>query len=643
MANLQYIGARYVPKFFLNPDDQSNDWKSGVQYEALMIVTYNNDSYTSKEVVPANIGDPASNPEYWACTTRYTAALQALQTTVGQNSTDIASLFDMYKNLAFCFETAADMKADEDLKKDDLVMTIGYLTNDDQGGAFYKITDTLPSGLYDTLANGLYAEMIVGEAVNVRALGARGNGIVDDTDEIQKAIDYAQTNYKKVYIPAGNYLVTRSLRISKRVEIYGEVNPPVGWQNQGGVSSIVFRSNDVEACIIISDLTDTTWNDDNTLTYPNQIKLSNLRLDGNNSTREACGIACQGYNITFENVNVERFYVGYFIKNSYLINMVGGYCKCNICVYHYHVAGSLVKMSGGWYASYYNIEQLPSNIWDLLPGTDTFENYNTCILLNSGRALTMDSVALEHTNYGIQMTYRACIDANKLNLEDVSKGGFKICDPDTTQASLSADFAILNLTNANLYNGTYETGFYWFIMNTTYYWEVHADLMQYIQRANNINVGNYSAQGGGVFEVTHGASYFNSPAWQPYGLFYNHNGLVTGGTINSACKFEGHDFIIDFELHNVTTDPAVTGNVVINIPCRKTFSNGVWTNDSNWNVYGYAFDHTNNKFYVAFIDSNRQLRIIDTEQSGSSRVVQYEELSDFYTIKLSGRFHNYGV
>lgn len=83
MANLQYIGARYVPKFFLNPDDQSNDWKSGVLYEALTIVTYNNDSYTSKIPVPANIGDPASNPNYWACTTKYTAALMALQNSVG--------------------------------------------------------------------------------------------------------------------------------------------------------------------------------------------------------------------------------------------------------------------------------------------------------------------------------------------------------------------------------------------------------------------------------------------------------------------------------------------------------------------------------------------------------------------------------
>lgn len=83
MANLQYIGARYVPKFYLNPDDNSNDWKSGVLYEALTIVTYNNDSYTSKITVPASVGNPIDNPAYWACTTKYTAALMALQTIVG--------------------------------------------------------------------------------------------------------------------------------------------------------------------------------------------------------------------------------------------------------------------------------------------------------------------------------------------------------------------------------------------------------------------------------------------------------------------------------------------------------------------------------------------------------------------------------
>lgn len=39
MAVRQYIGARYVPKYFENPDG-SNDWLEGVTYEPLTIVTY---------------------------------------------------------------------------------------------------------------------------------------------------------------------------------------------------------------------------------------------------------------------------------------------------------------------------------------------------------------------------------------------------------------------------------------------------------------------------------------------------------------------------------------------------------------------------------------------------------------------------
>ena len=82
MANLQYIGARYVPILFTNPDDQTCDWKAGVTYEALTIVTYNDDSYTSKKAVPESVGNPADNPEYWVKTGNFNASLIALQNEV---------------------------------------------------------------------------------------------------------------------------------------------------------------------------------------------------------------------------------------------------------------------------------------------------------------------------------------------------------------------------------------------------------------------------------------------------------------------------------------------------------------------------------------------------------------------------------
>lgn len=79
MANIQYIGARYVPKFYKNPDDESNNWKAGVSYEPLTVVTYQDNSYTSRQPVPATVGDPADNSEYWVITANYSAAIEGLQ------------------------------------------------------------------------------------------------------------------------------------------------------------------------------------------------------------------------------------------------------------------------------------------------------------------------------------------------------------------------------------------------------------------------------------------------------------------------------------------------------------------------------------------------------------------------------------
>lgn len=67
MANRQYIGARYVPKYFNNPEG-GNDWISGISYEALTIVKYSDNWFTSTKPVPATIGSPNLNSEYWVNT-----------------------------------------------------------------------------------------------------------------------------------------------------------------------------------------------------------------------------------------------------------------------------------------------------------------------------------------------------------------------------------------------------------------------------------------------------------------------------------------------------------------------------------------------------------------------------------------------
>ena len=90
MANRQYIGARYVPKFFNN--NGSNEWVSGIAYEALTIVTYLNNSYTSVKPVPSNVGSPNLATEYWACTGNISGVVSDLSDRITTAEGDIDAL-----------------------------------------------------------------------------------------------------------------------------------------------------------------------------------------------------------------------------------------------------------------------------------------------------------------------------------------------------------------------------------------------------------------------------------------------------------------------------------------------------------------------------------------------------------------------
>lgn len=75
LINRQYVGARYVPKVM-------GEWNKALQYEALSIVTYAGNSFTSKVPVPANID--ISNKTYWINTGNYNAQVEAYRQQTSQ-------------------------------------------------------------------------------------------------------------------------------------------------------------------------------------------------------------------------------------------------------------------------------------------------------------------------------------------------------------------------------------------------------------------------------------------------------------------------------------------------------------------------------------------------------------------------------
>lgn len=98
MANNVYIGSRYVPIF-------DGDWDNTKTYEALTIVSYGNNSYTSKRPVPLNtpptgqISDP-----YWALTGNLNGQISNLQTQIdGINAILPTKLYDN-ANRGFIFQ-----------------------------------------------------------------------------------------------------------------------------------------------------------------------------------------------------------------------------------------------------------------------------------------------------------------------------------------------------------------------------------------------------------------------------------------------------------------------------------------------------------------------------------------------------------
>lgn len=82
LINRQYVGARYVPKIM-------GEWNKALQYEALSVVTYMGNSFTSKVLVPANSVE-INNTDYWVNTGNYNTQVAEYESNVREykNETD---------------------------------------------------------------------------------------------------------------------------------------------------------------------------------------------------------------------------------------------------------------------------------------------------------------------------------------------------------------------------------------------------------------------------------------------------------------------------------------------------------------------------------------------------------------------------
>ena len=262
------------------------EWSIANNYGVNTLAVHDDTMYISMKPVPAGID--ITDGEYW------------------QPVGAFGGVTDGVKRYA----TEQDLITAQGLISGDLVETAGFYTVDDGGAALYYITSTAPaSGWYETINNNLYALLVSSGAVNIKQMGAHGDGETDDTAIIQAAVD----TYKEIYFPDGVYAVSDSINITK----YGIT---------------MFGNKDVTRIL-------QTVSNKNGLNVTNQhFTMFNMGVFSSDaSSNTAVGIYKNStFYMTLDNVTIDGFATGLFIDGT---GNQGSDWLQNLHIYNYESYG----------------------------------------------------------------------------------------------------------------------------------------------------------------------------------------------------------------------------------------------------------------------------------------------------------------
>lgn len=168
MATTQYIGARYVP-LIGRKGESSVVWDNSAPYEPLTVVTYQGDSYTSRQSVPAGIA--ITNTDYWVKTGDYNAQVASYVQQVTNLQSNVSAVEDALPVADFSAQStvkdAIDGIADVlPLADFDSVNTVKAAIDAVSGGASTDIATikaAMPISAYDaqnTIKDAIDAEIL---------------------------------------------------------------------------------------------------------------------------------------------------------------------------------------------------------------------------------------------------------------------------------------------------------------------------------------------------------------------------------------------------------------------------------------------------------------------------------------------------
>lgn len=238
-----------------------------------------------------------------------------------------SKLTDLGKVYEHTYPTLADLQADKNIISGQVVKTGGYYALNDGGSAIYDVTDAKPDGYYETLQNGLYAELrYTPKVINVAQFGVSPSQS-DNYNKLQMIFDnYSQD--ANIYFPNGLYKFSKTLILDKtycrlvgdaRTELQKTTTDLSGY-------TCIFNGRTIDDL----DKTDVALivgpaNNQNETVYHHQIKFESMRFispDTANSARSNYGIVAIGTAyMSFDSCFIYGYYLNMKQYESFGLNL----------------------------------------------------------------------------------------------------------------------------------------------------------------------------------------------------------------------------------------------------------------------------------------------------------------------------------
>lgn len=319
-------------------------------------------------------------------------------------------------NVAWTFDTVADMKLATNLVAGSYAKTLGFRSINDGGGALYYITNSGTADESKIIAiDNLYANIVTEAVMKPEQFGAYGTGTNDDTLYIQNCLDTAKTVIlEKTYLTtsallpkSGQNIIGRggiitsatSINIIRseeknniKIEGLKIIGSAVATDGQIGIS---FR--DCSDCEVENVIIEDTGGDGVFMSGCTRCELKNARLKNNLIS----AIAYNSNLITFTNIDVykPRFQYGIQFKS------------CNSCLMD-NVKVDTPKDIGIFVNK--GLEEGSNDTADIM--------LNNVTVLNQGQ----DGTITESLRYGIAITNGSRMNINNAYVTNSANNGIAI-------------------------------------------------------------------------------------------------------------------------------------------------------------------------------------------------------------------------